>query len=192
VFTAARIKFRDLALSRDRRVSHRGSERSLHNRCFRHDLLPLFVDRREDWLGQFGTPASSPDGSLMSRQTLCDSWYSFHPDPARYRERRILTGRGLVFLTISNVRQAVRRDGCKFFGNSLKSAVTRWIRNFAKTLKPERGNLVHAPRPCTESGPAGITSKAEMRSVTTKSSVSPRSKTSRTCRCAVFDSGQID
>jgi len=66
----------------------------------------------------------SPDGSLIP-QTLCDSCIPSTRTQRDTRARRIPRQR-LGFLNNHRTSgKLFREDGCKFFGNSLKSAVTR-------------------------------------------------------------------
>ncbi len=72
------------------------------------------------------------------------------------------------------------RNGCKLGGELLEVGRDEVIVDIAEALEPKGGKLVQHRALVDGIGSGRMTSKAESRSVTTKSRVSPRSKTSRT------------
>ena len=130
-----------------------------------------------------------PAGSSNSK-SLPVSLYSFQPLPARYPRAIASMGIGLSFFTIIDLSSSS--------GRSLRSSASRceWLStkcvgiNFAACSNHQR--LICVSRIPLPGTPLGIMeSNAEMRSVATIKSSSPRSKFSLTLPFAIFLKGRL-
>ena len=120
-----------------------------------------------------------PAGSLIP-QTACRSWYSFHPEPARYPRTTHSMGSGLAFFTIMLRRASLSANGCRLAGNESPSWETTWF-GWKDSVWPNQKYEICVSTSPLRGTPLGrITSNAEIRSVATNNRLSPKSKTSRT------------